>query len=146
MLSQKARYALHALIVLAEDGGGEPMMIADIAGRARVPRKFLELILLDLKKRGIVRSLRGRTGGYMLGREPSRITFAEIIRVTDGPLALAPCVSATAYQRCADCRDEKTCAIRKVLLAARNATAHILEARTLADAVRGQKKPRRRAA
>ena len=150
MLSQKARYALHALLVLAEDGREGPMMIAEVAKRAGVPRKFLELILLDLKRHGMVRSLRGRTGGYMLGRAPAHITFAEIIRVTNGPLALAPCVSATAYQRCADCRDEKTCALRAVLLEARNATAAILESRTLADALavarRGKKKASRRAA
>ena len=135
MLSQKARYALHALIVLANHGGGEPMMIADIAEQAGVPRKFLEQILLGLKKRGIVQSMRGRAGGYRLGRPAKEITFADIIRETDGPLALSPCVSVTAYHRCPDCRDEATCAIRKVLLAARDATADILESRTLAQAM-----------
>jgi Rrf2 family protein len=145
MLSQKARYALHALIVLAEHGKGEPMMIADIADEARLPRKFLEQILLDLKRRGIVRSLRGRAGGYLLGREPKEISFAEIIRTIDGPLALSPCVSATAYHRCEDCEDEKTCEIRKVLLAARDATAAVLEARTLASAIAGAKRNRRAA-
>lgn len=142
MLSQKARYALHALIVLAEHGGEEPMMIADIAEEARVPRKFLEQILLDLKKRGIVRSLRGRSGGYLLGKAPKAITFAEIIRTIDGPLALSPCVSVTAYHKCDDCDDEETCAIRKVLLAARDATAAVLEARTLATAIAGRKRAR----
>jgi Rrf2 family protein len=135
MLSQKARYALHALIVLAEHGGREPMMIADIAEEARVPRKFLEQILLSLKKRGIVQSLRGRAGGYLLGRPAKEITFADIIRETDGPLALSPCVSVTAYHKCEDCDDEATCAIRKVLLAARDATAQVLESRTLAQAI-----------
>jgi Rrf2 family protein len=135
MLSQKGRYALHALIVLAEHDGEEPMMIADIAEEAGVPRKFLEQILLELRKRGILRSLRGRSGGYLLAKAPKDISFADIIRVTDGPLALAPCVSVTAYHRCEDCEDEKTCAIRKVLLAARDATAEILESRTLASAV-----------
>ncbi|HXL99643.1 MAG TPA: Rrf2 family transcriptional regulator [Rhizomicrobium sp.] len=136
MLSQKGRYALHALFVLAERGGDEPMLIADIAQAAHVPRKFLEQILVELKKRGIVRSTRGRAGGYMLGRSPRDISFADVIRVTDGPLALAPCVSATAYQRCDDCLDEKTCAIRKVLLMARDATAAVLESRTLASALK----------
>ncbi|MGB8366547.1 MAG: Rrf2 family transcriptional regulator, partial [Rhizomicrobium sp.] len=130
MLSQKARYALHALLVLAQHQGDEPMMIADIADEARVPRKFLEQILLGLKKRGIVRSLRGRQGGYLLGRPPQEISFADVIRETDGPLALSPCVSVTAYHRCEDCEDEDTCAIRKVLLAARDATADVLESRT----------------
>ena len=142
MLSQKARYALHALIVLAEHGAGEPKMIADIAEEARVPRKFLEQILLDLKRRGIVRSLRGRAGGYLLGRAPKAITFAEVIRTIDGPLALAPCVSTTAYHRCEDCVDEETCAIRKVLLAARDATAAVLEERTLAGALTARRRAR----
>jgi Rrf2 family protein len=135
MLSQKARYALHALIVLAERSGDEPMQIADVAEEARVPRKFLEQILLDLKKRGIVRSQRGRAGGYLLGKPAKEISFADVIRVIDGPLALAPCVSVTAYHKCEDCVDEATCAIRKVLLAARDATAEVLESRTIAQAV-----------
>lgn len=142
MLSQKARYALHALLVLADHGEDEPIMIAEIAERARVPRKFLEQILLDLKRRGIVRSLRGRAGGYLLGRQPKNITFAEVIRTIDGPLALSPCVSTTAYHKCEDCDDEETCAIRKVLLAARDATAAILEERTLAGAMTSRRRTR----
>ncbi|HEX2591867.1 MAG TPA: Rrf2 family transcriptional regulator [Rhizomicrobium sp.] len=133
MLTQKARYAVHALIVLAEHDSEEPLMIADIAEKARVPRKFLEQILLELKKRAIVRSVRGRSGGYLLGREPEEITFADILRVIDGPIALSPCASVTAYTKCNDCFDEKTCAIRKVLLDARDATASVLESRTLAS-------------
>jgi Rrf2 family protein len=136
MLSQKGRYALHALFVLAERGGDEPMLIADIAEAAHVPRKFLEQILVELKKRGIVRSQRGRAGGYQLGRAPKDISFADVIRVTDGPLALSPCVSVTAYHRCGDCLDEKTCVIRKALLAARDATAQVLESRTLASVLK----------
>jgi Rrf2 family protein len=142
MLSQKARYALRALIVLAEHGGREPMMIAEIAAEARVPRKFLEQILLSLKRRGIVQSVRGRAGGYRLGRPAREISFADIIRETDGPLALSPCVSATAYHKCADCVDEATCAIRKVLLAARDATAEVLESRTLAQAISHSRRSR----
>ena len=143
MLSQKARYALHALIVLATHDGEDPMQIADVAAAARVPRKFLEQILVDLKRRGIVRSQRGRLGGYMLGRAPVDISFADIIRETDGPLALSPCVSVTAYHKCDDCEDETTCAIRKVLLAARDATAEVLESRTLASALSSQRRSRR---
>ncbi|HEY3639158.1 MAG TPA: Rrf2 family transcriptional regulator [Rhizomicrobium sp.] len=142
MLSQKARYALHALMVLADHGDNEPIMIAEIADRARVPRKFLEQILLDLKRRGIVCSLRGRAGGYLLGRLPKNITFAEVIRTIDGPLALSPCVSTTAYHKCEDCDDEETCAIRKVLLAARDATAAVLEERTLAGAMTSRRRTR----
>jgi Rrf2 family protein len=135
MLSQKARYALHALIVIGTRGPDELLQISDIAKEARVPHKFLEQILLDLKKRGIVRSRRGRAGGYLLGANPKDISFADVIRAIDGPLALAPCVSATAYHKCEDCVDEATCAIRKVLLAARDATADVLESRNLAQAV-----------
>jgi Rrf2 family protein len=135
MLSQKARYALRALYALASRPPGSTAMIAEIAAEARAPRKFLEQILLELKKRGIVHSHRGKHGGYGLGRSADKITFAEIIRAIDGPLALSPCVSVTAYRRCDDCVDEATCVTRKVLLAVRDATADILENRTLAEAL-----------
>ena len=139
MLSQKARYALRALFVLAknaEDPANPSMLIADIANEAQVPRKFLEQILLEMKRRGIVHSQRGKFGGYVLGRPADKIPFAEVIRVIDGPLALTPCASVTAYRKCDDCVDEKTCAIRKVILDVREATAGILESRTIADAMR----------
>lgn len=135
MLSQKARYALKALFVLAARPTSEPVMIADIAAEAGVPRKFLEQILLDMKKRGIVHSHRGKHGGYALGRPAEKISFAEVIRVIDGPLALAPCASVTAYRRCDDCVDEATCTLHRVLVAVRDATADILENRTLTEAL-----------
>jgi Rrf2 family protein len=144
MLSQKARYALRALFVLGAHKGNEPVMIADIAERANVPRKFLEQILLEMKKSGIVHSQRGKFGGYTLGRAPEDITFAEVLRAIDGPLALSPCASRTAYRKCDDCEDETTCAIRKVLLAVRDATAKILEHRTLAQALAGEKTGQKR--
>ena len=133
MLSQKARYALRALFLLARRPLGQPVMIAEIAEEARIPRKFLEQILLELRKRGILHSVRGKFGGYTLGRAADKISFAEVIRAIDGPLALSPCVSVTAYRRCDDCVDEATCTLRKVLLAVRDSTAHILETRTLAE-------------
>ncbi len=114
--------------------------IADIAEGANVPRKFLEQILLELKRRGLVHSVRGRHGGYQLGREPKAISFAEIIRIIDGPLALSPCASRTAYRRCEDCEDETTCAIRKSLIDVRNSTARILEEHSLADALADKRK------
>jgi Rrf2 family protein len=140
MLSQKARYALRAMLHLAAQRRGELHSIADVAEAANVPRKFLEQILLDLKKRGLVRSVRGRQGGYSLGRETGAISFAEIIRVIDGPLALSPCASGTAYRRCEDCSDETTCAIRKSLIDVRNSTAKILEKHSLADALADRRK------
>ncbi|HEY6599446.1 MAG TPA: Rrf2 family transcriptional regulator [Pseudomonadales bacterium] len=131
MLSQKAKYALRALTVLAGLKAGEQAQIAQIADEARVPRKFLEQILLDLKKRGLVHSTRGKLGGYVLGRPAAAIELAEVIRTIDGPLAMSPCASRMAYRKCDDCDDAATCEIRKVLLAVRDATAAILEARTL---------------
>lgn len=135
MLSQKARYALRAMLHLAQKSRSEPTMIGEIAELENVPKKFLELILLDLKKRGLVHSVRGRHGGYVLGRAPEEISFAEIIRIIDGPLALAPCASRTAYRRCDDCVDEVTCAIRRALIEVRDATAGVLERTTLASAM-----------
>jgi Rrf2 family protein len=150
VLSQKARYALRALFLLARRPAGTPVMIAEIAAEARVPRKFLEQILLELKKRGILHSLRGKHGGYTLGRPPNKISFAEVIRTIDGPLALSPCVSVTAYRRCDDCIDEATCTLRKILLAVRDSTANILETHTLTDSLEAVapavKKTRRTAA
>lgn len=144
MLSQKAKYALKALFVLGEHQGTDPVMIAEIAEKANVPRKFLEQILLEMKRRGIVHSVRGKFGGYALGRKPDDISFAEVLRVIDGPLALSPCASRTAYRKCDDCDDETTCAIRRVLLNVRDASAEILEHHTLAHALADRKSGRRR--
>ena len=135
MLSQKAKYALRALLMLAERPAGEPLLIADIAERQNLPKKFLELILLDLKHRGILHSRRGKNGGYLLARDPATVTFGEVVRIVDGPLASVLCVSQTAYRRCDDCRDEAACAVRKVFRRVRDATAAILDNHTLADAL-----------
>ena len=136
MLSQKARYALRAMIELARESG--QVTAGELAVRADAPRKFLEAILLILARQGLVTSRRGKFGGYLLGREPAQISFAEIIRLVDGPLALTPCVSRTAFRRCEDCRDLATCALREALLKARDATAQVLEGYSLADAVAGE--------
>jgi Rrf2 family protein len=132
MLSQKARYALRAMLRLAR--AERPVPIREIAEVERIPRKFLELILLDLKSPGLVLSHRGKTGGYELAKAPDTISFADVLRVIDGPLALAPCASRTAFRRCKDCVDLETCAIRAALLEVRDASAAILEGRTLAAA------------
>ena len=135
MLSQKARYALRAMIELAR---AETQVTAgELADRADAPRKFLEAILLSLSREGLVASRRGKFGGYVLGRPAPEISFAEIIRLVDGPLALTPCVSRTAFRRCEDCRDLAACALREALLRARDATAAVLEGYSLADAVAG---------
>ena len=136
MLSQKARYALRALIELGRAGADAQLTAGEIASRADAPRKFLEAILLELARRQLVISRRGKFGGYALARPADRISFAEVIRVIDGPLALAPCASQTAFRKCDDCEDLETCALRPALLKARDATAAILEAYTLAEAVK----------
>ena len=141
MLSQKARYALRALIVLAEAGEGASMMTGDLAAAAAVPRAFLERILLDLKRHGLVASRRGRSGGYGLAKPPGEIDFAAIVRAIDGPLALAPCASRTAYRRCEDCDGEKQCEIRHVFARVADATRNILFNTTIADAVAGVEVP-----
>ena len=133
MLSQKTKYALKAMIALAEAGEGELVQAQDIAGRQNVPKKFLELILLELKRRGLVHSHRGREGGYMLAKPAREITFGQVVRVMDGPLAPIPCASLTGYRRCADCRDEATCAIRRVMREVRDATSGVLDQVSLAD-------------
>src|SRR5918996_5377133 len=100
MLSQKAKYALRALIALAQADQGEALLISDIAENHRLPKKFLEQILLDLKHHGIVHSKRGKHGGYALLKPPSEIFFGQIIRIIDGPIAPLPCLSKMAYRRC----------------------------------------------
>ena len=134
MISKQAKYALRALIGLARAEPGRAVLTADLAKQQRIPKKFLEQILLELKKPGIVRSHRGRSGGYSLGRPAKDISFADVLRVTDGPLALTPCVSVMAYRKCDDCFDEAVCGIRKVMALARDATADVLESRSLASA------------
>ena len=136
MLSSKARYALRALVELARQGGGQTTA-GELAERADAPRKFLEAILLELARRGVVVSRRGKLGGYSLARAPEAISFAEVIRIVDGPLALAPCVSRLSFRKCDDCPDLATCSIREALLRARDATAEVLEAYSLADAASG---------
>lgn len=133
MLSHKAKYALKALTVLAKEYGHGPVLIADIAQREGVPRKFLELILLELKNNGLLQSKKGKGGGYTLARSPQLIHIGEILRAVDGPIALLPCVSKSAYTRCEECRDERTCGIRLVMKDVRDATSQILEATSLAD-------------
>lgn len=123
------------MIVLATQAEGDLLQAGEIAERQNVPRKFLELILLDLRKHGLVRSQRGKLGGYALAKPADTITFGQIMRIMDGPLAPIPCASLTGYRRCADCRDEKSCAVRKAMRQVRDAAAAILDGTTLADAI-----------
>ena len=139
MISQKAKYALRALVVLCRaQEGGTPQMISEIARTQAIPKKFLEQILLELKRHGVVVSRRGRQGGYVLLRAPENVTFGEILRLIDGPIAPLPCLSKIAYRRCADCADEGACEIRHVFARVTEATRDVLDSTTLADAVKGK--------
>jgi len=133
MLSKKTKYALRALLLLAREHDKGPILIADIAQGEGIPKKFLELILLDLKNHGILQSKKGKGGGYLFAKPPEAITMGSVIRVLEGPLAPVPCVSQTAYMKCPECKDEMTCGIRIVMKDARDAIANILDGVSLAD-------------
>ena len=134
-ISARTEYAVRAMLILAEAAttSAGPVSVETLSYRQTLPRKFLEIILLDLKNGGLVDSFRGKMGGYRLARPAAQISFGEIIRLIEGPLALVPCVSVSAYQRCADCFEESTCVIRKIMLTVRDNTAAILDHTTLAD-------------
>ena len=133
MLSKKAKYGLKAMTILAKEYGNGPLLIGEIAKRERIPPKFLELILLELKKKGFLQSKKGKGGGYYLNKLPDTISVGALIRALDGPLALLPCVSQMAYERCAECPDEEACGIRLVFKEVRDSTNTILERITLAQ-------------
>lgn len=135
MISQKAKYALRALSVLARADPNEPVLISDIATRQNIPKKFLEQILLDLKHQGIVVSRRGKQGGYLLLKPANTITFGEILRLIDGPIAPLPCLSITAYRKCDDCDGEQNCEIRHVFARVADVTRDVLFSSTIADAI-----------
>jgi Rrf2 family protein len=136
MLAQRTRYALRSLLYLAEEQDGAPVQLARIAETQRVPPKYLELIMLDLKKAGLVRSTRGPKGGYRLARAPAEISFGEIVRVMEGPIALVSCASVNFYEPCGDCKDEASCAIRKTFAILRAQTTKFLDSVSLNEAAR----------
>lgn len=135
MISQKAKYALRALVALAKQPTGKPIFIGDIAASQAIPKKFLEQILLELKHHGLVLSRRGKAGGYGLLRPADTISFGEVLRIVDGPIAPLPCLSKIAYRRCEDCKEEASCEIRRVFAQVADATRAVLDRTTIADAV-----------
>lgn len=144
MLSKKSKYGLKALLVLAQEANRGPVLISELAARDGIPKKFLEAILLELKRHGVVQSRKGKGGGYFLRRKPADITFGEVIRVLEGPLAAVPCVSQMAYMTCAECVDEPTCGVRLAMKEVRDATARILDNTTLAGVNRQIARKRRK--
>jgi len=132
MLSSRAKYALRACIYLAKHYPDEGWSLApDIAEAEDIPRKFLEAILVELRDHDVVESHRGRYGGYRLARPPAEIAASDVIRIVDGPLALAPCASRTQFGPCADCPDIDLCALSPMLQQARDAVAAVLEGYSL---------------
>lgn len=133
MLSQRAKYGLKALLYLADHAEEKGVRGIDIATAESIPKKFLDLILLELKAEDLVISKKGKQGGYQLALPPERISVGRVIRTLDGPLAPVSCVSRTAYKRCADCGNENTCRIRRVMGQVRDAIAEVLDHTSLAD-------------
>ncbi len=124
-------------MLLAREPSHDLLLVSDIAERERLPKKFLEAILLELNRNGLVRSRRGRGGGYALAKPADLITFGQVVRIMDGPLAPLSCVSVNYYRKCEDCRDEMTCDIRKVMRRVRDAIASELDGTSLQDAIKG---------
>src|SRR3546814_12204309 len=133
MLSKKTKYAIKALVALAKSERGVPVLISRLAEEERIPKKFLELILLELRNAGVLHSKKGAGGGYYLARDPADIKLVQILRVTDGPIALLPCVSLNFYERCDECKDVRTCGIRNVFVDVRDAGLRLLTENRLSD-------------
>jgi Rrf2 family protein len=133
MLSKKTKYGLKALSYLAKQQQNIPILISDISASENISRKFLESILLILKKNGFLASKKGKGGGYYLLKEPSDIKISTIIRVLEGPIAMLPCVSLNYYERCDDCKSEEKCSLNILMAQVRDSTLKILENKTLAD-------------
>jgi Rrf2 family protein len=137
MLSNKAQYAFRALTYLVDKYDQGPVLISDIARKKKIPLKFLENILLELKKAGILESKKGKGGGYYIKQDPAKTSIASVVRIVNGPIAMLPCVSLYFYQRCKNC-DEKNCGLHDVMEGVRDATLNILEHRTLKDLASGK--------
>ena len=139
MLSKKTKYAIRALIALGEHFGGESMNILSISQKEKIPKKFLEQILLEMRNAGFLFSKKGAGGGYFLLKNPAEINLVQVMRLTGGPIAQLPCVSLNFYRRCEECKEEATCGIRATFMSVRDATLKILSETTIADLIRKEK-------
>ncbi len=133
VLTRRSKYALRALVYLARLREKGAVLIGDIAKNERIPKKFLEAILLELKNKGVLESRRGKGGGYQLAEPPDKIVVGRIIRLMDGPIAPVRCVSRSAYAACGDCPDEELCTIRFVMKAVREKICEVVDRTTLSD-------------
>ncbi|WP_116127363.1 RrF2 family transcriptional regulator [Lewinella sp. IMCC34183] len=135
MLSKKSKYAINALLYIAKHEAEQPIPVSRIAEERHIPLKFLEAILTELRNARIVKSKKGKYGGYSLNGTPADIDLAQVVRLFDGAIALLPCVTHDYYQPCEECVDETTCGIRQVALEIRNATVARLKDATLANLI-----------
>lgn len=135
MLSQKTRYTIRAIQHLADRYGEGPVQLSEIAERQRIPANFLTVILSELSRHGIVASMRGKDGGYWLALSPIDITYGDLIRLTRGSLALVPCASRFAHEKCNNCLEEGECRTRAIMLKVRDQTAEILDSIRLSDRI-----------
>ncbi|PST83454.1 transcriptional regulator [Pedobacter yulinensis] len=135
MLSKKTKYAIKALVALGKNAGQPPVQISRIAEEEHIPKKFLEQILLDLRNSGFLYSKKGAGGGYSLNKPASDIYLVDVMRITDGPIAMVPCASLKFYHKCDECHDEVTCGIRNVFIDVRDATLKILSETSIADII-----------
>lgn len=135
MLSKKTQYSFYALVYLAKEYQKGPVLISSIAESEKIPKKFLEAILLELKRNGYVNSKKGKGGGYYLFKPPDQINLAEILRLFEGAIALLPCAAYKFYEPCAQCKDENTCGIRSIIKDLRDETVAFLKSYTLSDVI-----------
>lgn len=135
MLSKKTKYGLKALAFLASREDRKPIQIAEIARHENISQKFLESILLTLRKAGILGSKKGKGGGYYLFKDPADIQMTAVMRVLEGPIAMIPCVSLNYYEKCDDCPDERSCAVHKLMIAVRDSALKVYRNTTLADII-----------
>ena len=133
MLSKKTKYGLKALTFIARSGDDVPVQVSAIAKSEQIPQKFLESILLTLRKAGILGSKKGKHGGYYLRNEPSEIKMTDVMRVLEGPIAMVPCVSLNYYEKCDDCPDEHKCSVHRLMIEVRDNTLKVFRNTTLAD-------------
>ena len=143
MISKKTKYGLKALAFLAKQEPNTHVQIATIAESENISQKFLESILLTLRKSGFLSSKKGKGGGYYLLKDPKDIKLAAIFRILEGPIAMVPCVSLNFYEKCDDCPNEKECTVHRLMIQIRDSTLGILENNTLADFIKSQKRKRK---
>ncbi|MCO5724708.1 RrF2 family transcriptional regulator [Robiginitalea marina] len=135
MLSRKTKYGLKALTYLARTKDRGPVPIAEIAREENISQKFLESILLTLRRNGFLGSRKGKGGGYYLIKEPVQIQMETVMRVLEGPIAMVSCVSLNFYEPCADCPDEASCSVHKLMLQVRDSTLEVYRSNSLADLI-----------